>query len=205
MRNQLLERSITTPAAQARNSSGGPEGGIRQYRVSVSGRIAAPPVQVYAVIADYRQHHPHIVPPEYFRRLDVLEGGVGAGTRTQIEMRVLGMTRVFEQVVSEPQRGRVLVETNQDGSAITTFIVQPANLGGYAADDHHGLHGSTSFRGYRGASRYVADVAAHLSTGTRAACGCRITVHYGMSEESAVAEVEFEHVETPGQKGTLAP
>lgn len=131
MRNQLMDRSITTPSAQARNLSGGLEGGIRQYRVSVSGRVGAPPVQVYAVIADYKQHHPHIVPPEYFRRLDVLEGGVGAGTRTQIEMRVLGVTRVFEQVITEPQPGRILVETNQDGSAVTTFTVQPA--GTYAA------------------------------------------------------------------------
>ena len=131
MRNQLLDRSTTTPAAHARPSSRGPEGGIRQFRVSVSGRIGAPPVQVYAVIADYKEHHPRIVPPEYFRRLDVLEGGVGAGTRTQIEMRVLGVTRVFEQVVTEPQPGRVLMETNQDGSAVTTFTVQPA--GTYAA------------------------------------------------------------------------
>ena len=131
MRNQLLNRSITAPAAEARHSSGVPERGRRQFRVSVSGRIAAPPVQVYEVIADYKQHHPHIVPQEYFRRLEVLEGGVGAGTRTQIEMRVLGVTRVFEQVVTEPQPGRVLVETNQDGSAVTTFIVQPA--GTYAA------------------------------------------------------------------------
>ena len=131
MRNQLMDKSITTPAAQARTSSRGPEDRIRQYRVSVSRRVAAPPVQVYSVIADYKQHHPHIVPPEYFRRLDVLEGGVGAGTRTQIEMRVLGVTRVFEQVVTEPQPGRVLMETNQDGSAVTTFTVQPA--GTYAA------------------------------------------------------------------------
>ena len=131
MHNQLLDRSTTTPAAQARHSSRGPEGESRQFRVSVSGRIGAPPVQVYAVIADYKEHHPRIVPPEYFRRLDVLEGGVGAGTRTQIEMRVLGVTRVFEQVVTEPQPGRVLMETNQDGSAVTTFTVQPA--GTYAA------------------------------------------------------------------------
>ena len=131
MRNQLLDRTIPTPDLTRNNSTRGPEGGIRQYRVSVSGRVAAPPVQVYAVIADYKEHHPHIVPPEYFRRLDVLEGGIGAGTRTQIEMRVLGVTKVFDQVITEPQPGRVLVETNQDGSAVTTFTVQPA--GTYAA------------------------------------------------------------------------
>jgi uncharacterized protein YndB with AHSA1/START domain len=99
---------------------------VKYYRVSASRRVDAPPAQVYAVIADYRQHHPHIVPPEYFGRLDVLEGGVGAGTRTRVEMRVLGKTHVFEQLVTEPEPGRVLMEANQDGSAVTTFTVEAA-------------------------------------------------------------------------------
>jgi hypothetical protein len=97
------------------------------YRVSSSATILARPARVYAAIADYRQQHPHIVPPEYFPRLEVLEGGVGAGTRTRVEMRVLGSTRVFEQVVSEPEPGRVLMETNMDGSGVTTFTVDAAD------------------------------------------------------------------------------
>lgn len=97
--------------------------------MSSSGKIGARPGEVYAVIADYRRHHPHVVPPEYFRRLDVLEGGVGAGTRTRVEMRVLGATKVFEQVVTEPAPGRVLMETNQDGSGVTTFTVEHADGG----------------------------------------------------------------------------
>ncbi len=102
---------------------------MKQYRVSSSARIAQAPSKLYAAIADYRQHHPHIIPREYFRRLEVLEGGVGAGTRTRVEMRVLGIPRVFEQVVSEPEPGRVLVETNQDGLASTTFTVDAAGGG----------------------------------------------------------------------------
>jgi hypothetical protein len=102
---------------------------MKQYRVSRSARVGVPAAVVYGVIADYRQHHPHIVPPEYFRRLEVLEGGVGAGTRTRVEMLVLGATQLFEQVVSEPDPGRVLVETNQDGSGVTTFTVQPVGAG----------------------------------------------------------------------------
>jgi uncharacterized protein YndB with AHSA1/START domain len=102
---------------------------VKHYRVSASRRVDVPPAQVYAVIADYRQHHPNIVPPEYFGRLEVLEGGVGAGTRTLVEMRVLGKTHVFEQVVTEPEPGRVLMETNQDGSAVTTFTVEAAGAG----------------------------------------------------------------------------
>lgn len=121
---------MTAPVAEAPTRSGGAGAIATRYRVSRSARIKAPPGLVYEVIADYKRHHPNIVPPPYFRRLEVLEGGVGAGTRTRVEMRVLGITRVFEQVVSEPQPGRVLVEENQDGSAVTTFTVQRTSGGG---------------------------------------------------------------------------
>jgi len=105
---------------------------MRQYRVSSSGKVRARAAQVYAAIADYKEQHPHIIPPQYFGRLEVLEGGVGAGTRTRVEMRVLGSTRVFEQVVTEPEPGRVIMESNQDGSAVTTFTVDEA-AGGESA------------------------------------------------------------------------
>ena len=101
----------------------------KTYRVSISRRIAARPDRVYSAIADYRERHQRIIPPEYFRRLEVLEGGAGAGTRTRVEMRVLGATRVFEQTVTEPEPGRVLVETNQDGSGVTTFTVESVDDG----------------------------------------------------------------------------
>jgi polyketide cyclase/dehydrase/lipid transport protein len=104
----------------------------RRYTVGSSATVRATTARVYAVIADYRDQHPHIVPSEYFRSLTVLEGGVGAGTRTRVEMRVLGTTRIFEQVVTEPAPGRVLVETNLDGSGVTTFTVDAAE-GGQAA------------------------------------------------------------------------
>ena len=123
---------MTTPASSPRpgaHSSGGLLAGAKHFRVSASGRVDAPPAQVYAVIADYRRHHPNIVPPEYFGRLDVLEGGVGAGTRTRVEMHVLGKSRVFEQFVTEPEPGRVIMETNLDGSGLTTFTVEAAGAG----------------------------------------------------------------------------
>ena len=102
------------------------------YEVRVSGRVDAPASQVYAVIADYRRHHPHIIPREYFLRLDVLAGGVGAGTRTRVAMRVLGRTREFEQVVTEPEPGRVLMETDSDGVSVSTFTIERID-GGRAA------------------------------------------------------------------------
>jgi len=97
---------------------------MKTYRVSASGHVGAAASQVYAVIADYRRHHPQIVPPEYFEGVDVLEGGIGAGTRTRVRMHVLGKKRTFEQVVTEPEPGRVLMETNTDGSAVSTFTVE---------------------------------------------------------------------------------
>jgi hypothetical protein len=106
---------------------------MSQYRVSRSRRINARPSRVYAAIADYKTQHPHIVPEENFRRLEVLQGGVGAGTRTRVEMRILGSTRVFEQVVTEPEPGRVIRESNQDGSGVTTFIIDPTD-GGESAE-----------------------------------------------------------------------
>jgi hypothetical protein len=102
---------------------------MSSYRVSTSGKVSAQASRVYAAIADYRDQHPHIVPPKYFRRLEVLEGGVGAGTRTRVEMCVLGKSRVFEQIVTEPEPGRVLRETNADGSAVTTFTVDQSDGG----------------------------------------------------------------------------
>jgi hypothetical protein len=102
---------------------------MTKYQVSSSGTIAAAPARVYSVIADYRRHHPRIVPPDHFQNLEVLEGGVGAGTRTRFRMRVLGTTREFEHVVRDPEPGRVLVESEADGSNPTTFVVDPRDGG----------------------------------------------------------------------------
>jgi uncharacterized protein YndB with AHSA1/START domain len=102
---------------------------MNRYRVQSSRAIAAPPGRVYAVLADYRHHHQQILPPEYFRKLEVIAGGTGAGTRTRVEMRILGTKRVFEHVITEPEPGRVLVESDPDGSNATTFTVDPADNG----------------------------------------------------------------------------
>jgi polyketide cyclase/dehydrase/lipid transport protein len=99
---------------------------MSRYRVTRTAVIHADRARIYNVIADYREHHPRIVPPQYFPKLEVTAGGVGAGTRTRVEMRVLGATRVFEQAVTEPEPGRVLMEAGTDGSS-TTFTVDDAD------------------------------------------------------------------------------
>lgn len=87
--------------------------------------INAAAAQVYGILADYRNHHPHILPVQYFTRLTVLEGGQGAGTRFQATLRVMGKENDFRMRVSEPQPGQVLVETDLDKDLITTFTVLP--------------------------------------------------------------------------------
>lgn len=93
-------------------------------RFSASALIAAPPQQLYAIIADYHQGHPAILPKPPFVSLTVEEGGMGAGTRLLIRMRVLGQLRSYHAIVTEPEPGRVLVETNDNGY-VTTFTVEP--------------------------------------------------------------------------------
>ncbi len=91
-------------------------------------RISAPPERVHAIIADYREAHPAILPPEYFADLRVLEGGYGAGTRIRFTMLALGKRNEVEAVVTEPEPGRRLLETTTDG-LVTEFLFEPADGG----------------------------------------------------------------------------
>jgi hypothetical protein len=95
------------------------------YSVSERAVIAAPPAAVYGTIADYRTGHPSILPKPWFQDLVVERGGVGAGTVIRFTMRVLGTTHRLRATITEPVPGRILVETNDNGS-VTTFTVTPA-------------------------------------------------------------------------------
>jgi hypothetical protein len=97
--------------------------------VSESRRIPAPPREVYAIIADYTEGHPHIMPSAYFRNIEVEKGGVGAGTRIRFEMTALGKTRAARADIEEPSPGRILVERDVEGQFVTTFKVVPAREG----------------------------------------------------------------------------
>ncbi|MBI3221498.1 MAG: SRPBCC family protein [Nitrosomonadales bacterium] len=97
--------------------------------ISASSLIPAPPQRVYDIIADYRNGHPHIIPPKHFRNLVVEEGGIGAGTKIRFEMVLLGKVQQAQSVITEPEAGRVLVESTTDGLAVTRFIVEPHDGG----------------------------------------------------------------------------
>lgn len=100
-----------------------------QATVTASALIHAPAARLYGIFADYRLHHPRIVPPEYVRRLEVEAGGVGEGTRTLVELRLLGTTRRVLHIIREPEPGRVLEEVDADGLSSTSFVVEPAGDG----------------------------------------------------------------------------
>ena len=90
---------------------------------------------MYTTIADYRNRHARILPEE-FSGLTVERGGIGDGTIIRFQMRVFGRTQTFRAAITEPEPGRVLVETNlgtngaSTNCAITTYTVNPGMLPG---------------------------------------------------------------------------
>lgn len=97
--------------------------------IAFSMRIPAEPPRIWRILTDYRVHHPAILPPHIFRKLEVLQGGIGAGTRFRLTMRMGGKDHVSEQTVSEPRPGHTLVERADDGSVETRFLLEPLEGG----------------------------------------------------------------------------
>jgi hypothetical protein len=96
----------------------------------VSQVIDARPEEVHAVVRDYNVGHPAILPKEFFTKgLTVDKGGVGAGTVLHSSVTVMGREFPFRQIVSEPEPGRVIVETDLDTGQYTRFIFEPLNSG----------------------------------------------------------------------------
>jgi hypothetical protein len=79
---------------------------------------------VYRIIANYRLTHPMILPKQYFLSLDVEEGGFGAGTIVNFDMRLLGQRRSFHVLITEPDPGRLLVETDIQSQTPTSFRIE---------------------------------------------------------------------------------
>lgn len=103
---------------------------LKNYKVSASMLVEAPAENVYAIVADYREGHPQILPRKYFTALEVERGGKGEGTVIRFRMRLLGRERTFRAAITEPEPGRVLAETNlNDGGAVTSFVIDPDERG----------------------------------------------------------------------------
>jgi Polyketide cyclase / dehydrase and lipid transport len=104
-----------------------------KHVISASAIIPARRERVYSLLADYNDGHSRILPKQ-FTSLVVEQGGVGAGTVIRVQMNLLGKTQTYHAEISEPEPGRVLVETNlESNSWVTTFTV---NTGSAPADSH---------------------------------------------------------------------
>lgn len=101
---------------------------MAEIRAMAERSIAAPAERVYSYIADFRQHHPHLL-PSAFSAFHVERGGVGAGTVSRFRVTVGGSTRAYHMQVAEPEPGRVLTESDMDSDVVTTFTVTPAGDG----------------------------------------------------------------------------
>lgn len=101
----------------------------RQLSVSVTQEVGAPAQDVYTILADYRNHHPHILPSGTFKSIVVEEGGIGEGTVFAASLATFGRTQEIRMRVTEPQPGRVLVESDLARDLVTTFTVTPAGSG----------------------------------------------------------------------------
>jgi hypothetical protein len=95
----------------------------------VSATIDAPPAEVYALFADYRNAHPKVLPKPTFGDLVVEQGGTGAGTVFRTSITVMGRTINYHMEVTEPEPGRVLVETDKKLGVTSSFIIDPLDGG----------------------------------------------------------------------------
>ncbi len=102
---------------------------MSDIHVQVSKLIEATPERVYNTIADYQKGHRAILPKRYFTDMTVLEGSQGAGTVIKVKMNVMGARRHFRLQVSEPEPGRVLVESDPESGTITTFTIDAVDQG----------------------------------------------------------------------------
>ncbi len=96
--------------------------------ISAERTIEAPSEQVYALVADMREHHPRFLPPA-FEGFEVESGGVGAGTVTRFTLKTGGRSRSYRMQIGEPEPGRILTESDTESSLVTTWTVEPAGAG----------------------------------------------------------------------------
>ena len=98
---------------------------MNTYQVTESAIIDAPAETIYAIISDYNEGHPAILPTQYFKDLQVVEGGIGAGTVITVKMEVFGQKVDYTMTITEPKPGRILQEEDEAAGVLTTFTVDP--------------------------------------------------------------------------------
>ena len=90
--------------------------------------IAAPADELFSYVADFRQHHPNILPPA-FRDFAVVSGGLGVGTVTSSTFSMGGRTQRLRTRVARIEDGRTIEEEVLDRPMHTTFRFEPTGNG----------------------------------------------------------------------------
>jgi len=112
---------------------------MRTYSVVVAKVINARPEHVYRLVSDMN-HHRNFLPKE-FEKLEIVKGGIGAGTVTRAHMNAMGSKVVYTLTVTEPEPGRVMRETDNEAGVDTFWTFTPVE-GGTRCH----LHLETKFR-----------------------------------------------------------
>jgi Polyketide cyclase / dehydrase and lipid transport len=90
--------------------------------------IDAPAGDLYTYVADFTEHHPHIL-PSAFSDFTVEAGGVGVGTVTSSRFRVGGRTQTIRTRVTRAVPGRLVEEVVIDQPMTTAFTFVPGSSG----------------------------------------------------------------------------
>ncbi len=90
--------------------------------------IDASPEEVYAVLKDYKQKRPQILPPNYLDYA-VEQGGVGTGTVIDYRLKAGGRERPYTMQVDETVKGKVITERDTNSSLVTRWSLLPLKEG----------------------------------------------------------------------------
>ena len=113
-------------------------------RITAERVIDAPADVVYRCIADYQHHHrPEGFLPPSFSDFRVERGGYGAGTVISYKTTLGAAVRPMTAEVSEPEPGRVLVESGPGATTVFTVdaVGQQARVRFDTLLDGRGLEG----------------------------------------------------------------
>jgi uncharacterized protein YndB with AHSA1/START domain len=102
---------------------------MAEIHVETSRQIAAPPERVYKRLSDYGPGRLAWMPTANYSELSVVKGGTGAGTEVTYRLKVGPKQRVYKMLVSAPEPGSSLVETDSASSMVFTWKVQPDGAG----------------------------------------------------------------------------
>jgi hypothetical protein len=95
-----------------------------QITASAQATVAAPADVTYRLIADVAQRPKFL--PDSFSGFEVVSGGVGEGTVHKFDFQAPGRpVRSYLMDVTEPEPGKVLVDTDRNSSLVTRFTVTP--------------------------------------------------------------------------------